>query len=346
MKKAICFIWILSALTFLSCAAEDDARSKSDDDEKKADGGTLPGADADADSDSDIDTDSDTDSGSPTGAGCTKMDILFIIDDSGSMMEEQTNLANNFPQFIQVLEDYKTVANTQLEYRVGVTTTGIKRNFTQIIFGMTIPSITNGPDGELQGLTSCNLGQYPWVDGPGADVATKFSCMAIVGTSGSGTEMPFGALQLALGEKMETGGPNEGFYRKDEDSLLVVVIITDEDDCSIENGGTMQLSLAGGADCSEEKSEGLYITEETKAFLDEVAGGEGRYVVVGIAGPGPQSCSSAFGDAIHAKRVKDLIDMCGDYGVFGDICSGDLSTALQEALEVMQVTCDELPPVE
>ena len=32
--------------------------------------------------------------------GCAKIDILFVVDDSGSMAQEQANLTTNFPQFI------------------------------------------------------------------------------------------------------------------------------------------------------------------------------------------------------------------------------------------------------
>ncbi len=47
------------------------------------------------------------------------VDILFVIDNSGSMGEEQGNLAKNFGTFISVLEDPEVKAN----YRLGVTTT-------------------------------------------------------------------------------------------------------------------------------------------------------------------------------------------------------------------------------
>src|SRR5688500_7280074 len=51
-------------------------------------------------------------------AGCSKMDLLFVIDNSGSMGQEQANLIANFPMFIQVLDQ------SGLDYRVAVTTTG------------------------------------------------------------------------------------------------------------------------------------------------------------------------------------------------------------------------------
>src|SRR5690606_29906436 len=46
------------------------------------------------------------------------VDILFVVDNSGSMGEEQATLAANFASFIDVLERPKVSAN----YRIGVTT--------------------------------------------------------------------------------------------------------------------------------------------------------------------------------------------------------------------------------
>lgn len=47
------------------------------------------------------------------------VDILFVIDNSGSMGEEQGTLATNFESFINVLEEERVKAN----YRIGITTT-------------------------------------------------------------------------------------------------------------------------------------------------------------------------------------------------------------------------------
>ncbi len=48
-----------------------------------------------------------------------KVDILFVIDDSGSMGEEQAALAANFSAFVEVLED----PDVDADYRIGITTT-------------------------------------------------------------------------------------------------------------------------------------------------------------------------------------------------------------------------------
>ncbi|HWB77090.1 MAG TPA: vWA domain-containing protein, partial [Nannocystaceae bacterium] len=51
--------------------------------------------------------------------GCTKVDFLFVIDNSGSMGDNQVDLANNFPNFIDGIQNTLTEVN---EYQVGVVT--------------------------------------------------------------------------------------------------------------------------------------------------------------------------------------------------------------------------------
>jgi hypothetical protein len=318
-----------------------------------AGGGADTDADTDTDTDTDADTDTDTDADTDTGTdtdtspwlgGCSSIDFLFVVDNSPSMLEEQANLAENFPAFIQVIEEYETPSGSPVTYRVGVTTTAVTRSFFQKVLWMpAIPTSTTGQDGVLQGQAACALGEHPWLDGPASDAADKFGCMAAVGDEGPGYEMPLAGLELALGEQSAVGGPNEGFYPSDEDALLVIVIITDEDECSVDEGGTMVTTISGGTDCDEAQSTGLYDLEAGAQFVDDLAGGPGRYVVVGIAGPGPDSCSSAFGEAIYAKRLEEFVGMFGAAGVFGNICDGDLSTSLTAALEVIEVSCDEFP---
>jgi hypothetical protein len=309
------------------------------------DDGGLDAGDTDADGG---DVDGGTDTGTGTGAGCSAIDLLFVIDNSGSMAEEQTNLADNFPKFIEVLDAYETPSHTKVDYRVGVTTCGVNRSFKQKIpgFPTAIPTTSTGPDGALQGQTTCGLGTYPWVESGDPEVSTKFSCMATQGTSGSGNEMPLAAIELAFGAQSKPGKPNEGFYDKGGDSLLVIVVITDEDDCSIENGGTMATSLAGSSDCNEATSTGLYDVAESAAYVNDVAGGDGRFVVVGIGGAKAGGCTSAFGSAIYAKRLKEFVTTFGGHGVFGDVCSGDLQVPLEDALDLIKLTCDEFPPVD
>src|SRR5688572_16567480 len=51
-------------------------------------------------------------------------DILFVIDDSGSMAEEQDRIAGELGTFVSVLLD----GPVEHDFQVGVITTGVSRN--------------------------------------------------------------------------------------------------------------------------------------------------------------------------------------------------------------------------
>jgi hypothetical protein len=61
-------------------------------------------------------------------------------------------------------------------------------------------------------------------------MAQDFTCLAMLGTNGCGFERPLDAVRKALGENALPGGCNAGFLR--DDSLLLVLWVTDENDCS------------------------------------------------------------------------------------------------------------------
>lgn len=274
---------------------------------------------------------------------CSKMDILFVIDDSGSMGEEQGNLGQNFPQFINVLDQYMTDDGGLLDYRVAVTTTG--RDVDYIIdpsldlpipLPIPIPPIPfseNGDNGVMR--QECGMTER-WIDRADSDVAGTFSCVANVGTSGPALEMPLLATQLALGDRM-SDGTNEGFLR--DDSLLAVVILTDEDDCSRTDDGF----TIGSDQCGTNNADYLP-PSDTINFLDSVAGARGRWATAVIAGP--SSCTSSFGDASHAANLQQFVSETGENAVFSSICEGDLSTALGEAVATFDAACRSLEPID
>jgi hypothetical protein len=270
------------------------------------------------------------------------MDILFVIDKSESMVDDQAELIQSFPEFIGVLDAYRNPNGDPVEYRVGVTSSSVNRTWTWNPPGLPAPPVAVGDDGALLGAEECALAS-PWIDGPGADAAEGFGCTADLGPNGSAYEMPFAAIELALGAKSGPGGPNDGFYRREQQSLLVIVIITDEDDCSIEQGGVMGWPGTFDRTCKEATSTGLYTAEGTKGFLDTVAQGELRYMVVGIGPESEQTCGLKDGTK-RAARIIELVEL-SHYGVFGDICQGDLAEHLETALEEIKLSCDELPPV-
>ena len=328
---------MLAAALIVACAAchsieHEVLENPAGDADTDADTDTDIDADVDSDTDTDTDTDSDSDTGtgSDTGSpptGCERMDILFVTDISASMMQEKENLNENFPSFVSVLDDYIGSSETFTEYRVGVTNNSINGVFGEC-------ETNGGLDGDLYDGSSplggeCDIGPDPWLDGPDAELSDKFTCMAaepypdISSLVDCGHEMPLTVIEM-FGDKLEMGMPNEGFYRKYESSLLVIVALTDEDE-------DQEYSSATPAG--------------TKAYLDELTGGDDRYVVVAIAGEQEGGCVSAFGNAVEAVVLKQFIELVPN-GFFGDICEGDLSVSLAVALDTMIVACDELPVIE
>lgn len=277
--------------------------------------------------------------------GCHEMDLLFILDNSASMASVQANLVYNFPKFVGVLENYNDAKGGTLEYRLGVTTSSVTRDFITTLRSSDFeqPFSTTGDDGVLIGKDACDLAE-PWTEGPSTQFKEEFSCLAELRTNQTSIiEMPLAALELALGHNSAPGGPNAGFFTPKTDALLVAIIITNEEDCSIENGGRLMFDGAGM--CDDEGSEGLYTPQRVKAFLDDLTGGEGRYVMLVIAGPGPGKCESIFGEAWDAVRLRKMVDELGDFGVFGSLCEDDLWLTLESTLNTITATCDDLPPV-
>jgi hypothetical protein len=166
------------------------------------------------------------------------IDILFVVDDSGSMIEEQTSLRNNFPAFINVLN---TIEGGLPDVHLGVISTNAGTGGVNI-GGCSTATAPNGDDGNLQtnscaGLQAAYIEDLKNADGTRArnysgDLTSLFSCMANLGTAGCGFEAHLNSVKLSL-----SPGKNPGFLRPN--AYLAVIFITDEDDCSTKPGGAM-----------------------------------------------------------------------------------------------------------
>ncbi len=271
---------------------------------------------------------------------CSKMDILFVIDNSGSMGDEQENLRDNFPHFIDVLDTHVTSAGELIDYRVAVTTTSrdVDYFWSNWVPPGDPPSLTpqhqDGDDGEL--LQKCGMNQR-WLSRGDSFLAGTFSCLADVGTGGSSLEMPLYVSELALGDRV-ADGTNADFFR--DDALLAIVMLTDEEDCSrSDDGFTITTD-----ECKAGES-GLVPPSDSIAFLDNVTGARGRWAAAVVAGPGPGTCNSNFGSALDAQRLRQFVDETGPSAVFSSICDGDLTPALSAALDTFMAACETFPPV-
>ena len=182
------------------------------------------------------------------------VDILFVIDDSGSMGGDQGTLARSFGTFIDVLEAQQVGAN----YRIGITTTDGDGLLHATSCRSRLDDFVS--DSEIYGykderqrgcLEHCELDSIglsdAWVekgDGttnlpPGLDMAQVLQCIGPQGIAGSGFEMPLESMRRALLEDVQ------GFLRPD--ALLAVIFVTDEADCSMDDDDLNWLATSGVA---------------------------------------------------------------------------------------------------
>ncbi len=279
------------------------------------DGDFTPGGDGDVSSGDGDGFPGDGDGDGPgNGLGCNKMDLVFVVDNSGSMSEEQAMLAQSFPKMIDVLRTFRSGA---LDFRIGITTTA----FPFEILGGSFGSAEAGAFLKLSGMSE------PWLNGADPELAQRFSQLAMVGTGGSGFEQPLRAALWSV-DARDTDGTNKsasGSSFRRPDSLLAVVLITDEDDGSVKPGGFLP--------------EDLPVSDIVSGF-DALTGDRSRWATAVIAGE--KDCRSSLGDAFEGVRLKDFVQKTGKNAIFSDICSGDLEGALQRALDKFASACNDI----
>jgi hypothetical protein len=318
---------VIAAAAAAACGPSSSGNGGDDDDSGDDDGG-----DGNADVDAWVPPPDDGDGGTGDD-GCEKIDILFVVDNSGSMGEEQTNLATNFPQFLTLIEA------SGLDWRVAITTTGMDYTYNQETFPGLPPipiSQDGGDNGAMLQPSGCNMTRR-WIAKNDANAAQSFACAANVGTGGPSDEMPLAAMRAAFDERV-TDGTNAGFRR--EDALLAVVFLTDENDCSYEQPITLPFAQSFCESMTEPAAN--YV-----AFLDTFTGDRGRWAAAAIAGPGPGACTSTFGSADFAERLQQFVTGAGPAtAVMSSICAGDLTIGLMDALALFDTACENFPPID
>ena len=281
------------------------------------------------------------------------VDVLFVVDNSNSMAQEQQNLAQNFPKFIQKLDQ------AGLGYHVGVVSSDLGAGN----YGLPSCEVAGGDGGKLLSqphIAGCTPPSDPWISKvngtsnvPGGDVAAAFSCIAQIGTGGCGFESTLESARRALDPTLNA---NPGFIRKD--AALAVILLTDEDDCSAQKTSLFdpnQSSLTDplgpltsfrcfefGVSCDindrtkvgprqgcQPDFDWLFKVDDYRTFFQGLRP-PGRVMLAAIAGPDQPvevgldaqnpvlrpSCQSSNGMAVPAIRIKALMDAFGPLGYF------------------------------
>jgi len=173
------------------------------------------------------------------------VDLIWLVDNSNSMAEEQASLAANFPALIEVLTqppdsdgdgtpDFPPL--TDLRVALVSSDLGVGDNPTVIGCGTDggdhglFISQSRSTEGDCAGLDTA---PPPWLEFDGTNATSfnhDFACLAKLGTNGCGLERQLESVHQSLFVHTAAGGPHEGFLRSN--SLVAVVYVTDEDDCS------------------------------------------------------------------------------------------------------------------
>lgn len=227
-----------------------------------------------------------------------KVDVLFVIDNSGSMSEEQSALSRNLAAFLSAAR------NDGVDYHLGVTTTGIKPS----------PSSWSACGGGAEGGEAGRLfpadGSSPRILTPQTqDPETAFAEMVTVGTCHwleQGLEAAYLGLSSPLVDSADdpatplVNDGNLGFLRPD--AKLALVFISDEDDQS-----DRPVDFYG-------------------QFFHGLKSGAADVTVSAIVGPEnlAQNCPTASGTG---TRYMELVKEFG--GVSENICTPDWTQSLQ-----------------
>lgn len=162
------------------------------------------------------------------------VDLLFVIDNSGSMYEEQQSLIEWAQQSLFGVLELELDARPNLHVAVVSTDMGTgPYNISGCEGDGDAGAMWNQPqNGSCTApadsyLVDLDDGQGGRITNYTGTLEEAFSCIAPIGITGCGFEQPLESMKRALDGSIAA---NDGFLR--EDALLAVVIVSDEDDCS------------------------------------------------------------------------------------------------------------------
>jgi hypothetical protein len=232
-----------------------------------------------------------------------KIDILWVVDNSGSMETSQNSLATNFQSFInrfkQQKYDFQMAVTTTDAWEKQFNSNSIKARIRDGAILQTSPRIETHSNVFVMTPETPNIGNV-------------FSTNIRQGTLGNGDERAFESFRQTLLDPF-----SESFRR--EDAFLAIIIVSDEEDFS---GSTRDF----------ENLETTYPVSQYKEFLDSYTKVAvfGKNYSVNVIHVDSASCkqqlSSDGFDRKISSRLPELADLTG--GVKASLCS-NYGTSLQ-----------------
>jgi hypothetical protein len=248
---------------------------------------------------------------------CDKVDILYVIDNSGSMKVEQKRLIANFETFVAEMQNALEGVDS---YHIGVITSDdyLRPDRSKTV-NIMVPECRHLGSLVVQGQSGlctpfANAGNFIT---EADDLATTFRCIANVGSDGSGQERLGDALVSALLLSQGKQTCNSNFFR--EDALLVIVMMTDENDSSV--------------------------TSETQWFdaLASLKHDEAHIVVVPLIWDESfPKCKEGRSEDTD-ERLRTFAQMFTHHKIC-DICEPSYAQCFSSAIPKIKVACEEFVP--
>jgi hypothetical protein len=262
--------------------------------------------------------------------GCKKVDLLFALDGSLSMIEE-INALKAGQAFLAITSTLEGLNCGNIDYRIGVT-----------------------DDNDHGWLTPDNWADpNPWFDSldyTAAQISVHFQAAASnVGQGGT----PLGCEHVLTSAVTLLNGDTTGFLR--DDALLVLVLVSDTDDLGIyEMAGQNTCGVA----CPIPAQPVQTLYDDLVALKGGDAAGVSAIVVAGnptveagvnfCGQPGSCACNVDC-LALHAYRLYEFASLqVGSNGYTADICGGadGVPAAVETALaDNIDLACQEFEPI-
>lgn len=224
-----------------------------------------------------------------------KIDILWVVDNSGSMETSQNNLASNFQAFINRFNQYN------YDFHMAVTTTDAwEKQFNTASVKARI----------RDGAGTTHSGVFV-MDKNTPNMSSVFTTNIKQGTSGNGDERALESFKQTLLEPWNVA------FRRNE-AFLAVIIVSDEEDFS------------GSSQTAFEDASKNFTVESYRDFLDTYtnAASNGKNYSVSVISVPDVACKNQLSTDGFARKISTRLPQLADLtgGVKGSLCSNFGST--------------------
>lgn len=247
-----------------------------------------------------------------------KVDILWVVDNSASMADEQAEVARRFQDFISSIQE------SGLDFHIGVVTTDMQ-------------------DPHQRGKLVHAEGEPTYLTADTPDLEAVFEKRVQVGVDGSQMEKGIDAAYTALSEPL-VSSVNDGFLR--DGAYLSIIYVSDENDCT-DHGA---LGNPSDAEVCYEQSDKLVPVHDLIDAYKTLKSNGDRILVSAIVGPevvvhcdgavpGPRywTMANAFGGLVGSICAQSFADIMSQIGIqaSGLLDSFQLSyDAVEDTIEV------------